>query len=65
MKEKKLYLVQREVYAANISEALHNSGTVYKVEIAAPEYQPSKKIKPVGFTNGTQKSKKVKRTKNS
>ncbi len=54
MKQKKtLYIVEREVLAKNFKEAVSARGVVTKISIAAEQYQPEYKPKPVkGFNNG-------------
>lgn len=43
-------MVKREVMASSIEQALVASGTVYAVEMAGEQFQPSED-KPIGFTD--------------
>ena len=44
-----MYIVKKEVLATNIAQALKAKSTVYSIELAAPEYQPLPKKKPIGI----------------
>lgn len=55
-KNKKLYLVCREVFASSVKEALRAKGEIYKIELVGDEYQPKEKMIPLGFKTKHEKT---------
>ena len=47
--KKKLYLVKREVYAANIQKAAESRGVIYEITLAEDKLQPEDKSETKGF----------------
>jgi hypothetical protein len=48
-KEKKIYLVKREVKATSIASAMRERGFIYSIEMVDEKLQPESKKGPLGF----------------